>query len=182
MNEPARVGLMARLHEHDVRALGYLVRRRHRRLDGFMCRFTHVGDAPVVIGAALFLMALPFGQLRAAGIRAALALATSHLLVQVLKRTLSRPRPRLPVGVASLIQAPDRFSFPSGHAAAALSVTVAIATVAVMPIALLLLAIGLLVGVSRCYLGVHYPGDVLAGWLLGLVGVLLAVLRTTIGA
>jgi undecaprenyl-diphosphatase len=74
----------------------------------------------------------------------------------------------------SLIDAPDRFSFPSGHAAASLCVALGLASVLPAFFAGLALGIGLLVGISRCYLGVHYPGDVLAGWILALAGASLA--------
>jgi undecaprenyl-diphosphatase len=37
-----------------------------------------------------------------------------------------------------------------------------------------ILAVGLGVGVSRCYLGVHYPGDVLVGWCLASVSFVVA--------
>lgn len=175
MDDRSSVGLLGRLREQDLRALGYVVGRRHPRLDRTVRLLTHVGDAPVMVGVALVLMALPWAVAHRAGVRAGTALVVSHLLVQALKRTISRERPRLPVGVASLIQPPDRFSFPSGHAAAALSVTAAIATAVALPLGIALLAIGLVVGITRCYVGVHYPGDVLAGWLLGLSGVLVSV-------
>ena len=42
------------------------------------------------------------------------------------------------------------------------------------PVAGAVLLVGLLVGISRCYLGVHYPGDVMVGWTLAALSVLAA--------
>ena len=62
---------------------------------------------------------------------------------------------------------PDEFSFPSGHAAGAVVVAAIIS--AFLPVAGLIACLyACLVGYSRVALGVHYPGDVLAGAILGL--------------
>jgi undecaprenyl-diphosphatase len=160
-----------RLNAHDERALHALVLRRRAWIDATMRTITHLGDAAITIGAAALLLVAGPGD---SGTMAASALAGSHLLVQALKRTVARPRPRLPIGIESLVHAPDRFSFPSGHAAAALSVALPLALAAPLPIAAPLLALALLVGLSRCYLGVHFPGDVVAGWLLAAAAILAA--------
>jgi undecaprenyl-diphosphatase len=164
--------LIGRLHHHDERFLHALVRRRRPRLDGFMRAVTHLGDAAATIAAAsLFALGLVPGM-AGAGRLAAFALVSSHLMVQLLKRTVTRARPALPTGFQALMQPPDRFSFPSGHAASTLSVALAMASVLPPWLALPLAALALTVGLSRCYLGVHYPGDVLAGWALALAGLL----------
>lgn len=162
--------LILRLSLTDERALRALLLRRIWWLDHLMRAITHVGGAgfSIALAAVLVLGAVP--GLEAVGVRAAFALALSHLVVQLVKRSVSRARPELPVGLVSLARAPDRFSFPSGHAAASLSVTVPIALAIGGPAGWGVLAVGLVVGFSRCYLGVHYPGDVLAGWLLALLG------------
>ena len=159
---------IAQLGRHDERFLHALVLRRRRRLDRLMRGVTHLGDAAVCVTVAALLASGALPALAAGGRRGAFALVASHLVVQLLKRSVSRPRPAMPTGVEALVQPPDRFSFPSGHAAATLSVALGVAWALPAAPASMVVALALLVGLSRCYLGVHYPGDVAAGWSLAL--------------
>jgi undecaprenyl-diphosphatase len=95
-------------------------------------------------------------------------LIVSHLIVQLVKRTVNRPRPSLREATASLVPEPDRFSFPSGHACAAMAVCLAYA-MAFPTFALPLVLLAMLVGASRVFLGVHYPGDVVIGQIIAIV-------------
>ena len=108
------------------------------------------------------------------GLRLGAATGAATLLSQALKRSLTRARPDVSIaGFEALAANPDRFSFPSGHTAAAFGVAVAFAgePPGLGPLALLL-AVG--IGLSRVYLGAHYPLDVGVGALLGVVGGLAA--------
>lgn len=125
---------------------------------------THLGGTgPSVVAAGL-----PWFSCCALHEASRLALATlivSHCLVQLAKRTVVRVRPAAACDCVALVREPDRFSFPSGHATAAMSVALAYG-MAFPAWALPLLAIASLVGFSRVRLAVHYPSDVLAGQLI----------------
>jgi undecaprenyl-diphosphatase len=75
-----------------------------------------------------------------------------------------------------LVTVPDRFSFPSGHATAAMSMALPLFLAVPGLGGVVFLVTGILVGLSRCYLGVHYPGDVAAGWALAAATLVAVVL------
>ncbi len=128
---------------------------------------THLGGARCTIGVSLAPLAVG-GAWREGAIRALSILVVSHLVVQLIKRTVGRPRPSRGTSCEVLIAEPDRFSFPSGHAAAAMSVALGFATV-VPAFAPALAVLAVVVGFSRVALAVHYPGDVLAGQVLAML-------------
>ena len=136
----------------------------HRVLRRSWIAVTHAGNAPVTIGAVL-LPLLWHDWSRSATARAAAALVVSHIVVQLMKRSVSRSRPATP-----MIRCPDRFSFPSGHATASLAVALSFA-LAFPVLSVPLIVFAVLAGWSRVVLGVHYPGDVLVGQVIALVTV-----------
>jgi undecaprenyl-diphosphatase len=126
---------------------------------------THSGGA----AATLFVSLAPLwleGSVRDGARRSIVLLLVSHVLVQLVKRTVSRPRP---VSLQrQILRAPDRFSFPSGHAAAALSVAIGYASVS-PHLSAPLIGLATIVGASRIVLGVHFPADVLAGQAIAII-------------
>lgn len=133
---------------------------------------TWAGSAFVLVPLAVICsLLLVRAGLRREAFAVALSLCGAMLLSDVVKLLVSRPRP--PV---EHLQSVTGSSFPSGHATQAsafwFSLVLALPAAGVRPlvtrvVAGLALALVLVVALSRVYLGVHYPADVVAGVLLG---------------
>ncbi len=134
-------------------------------------RETWLGTAavltPVSVMAALWLM---WRREIAAAVLSLVALAGAAALTEITKTIVQRPRPEPFFGVT-----PETWSFPSGHSleSAAVYWTLAaiVAARASSParrfVLYSLAVLPLITGLSRIYLGVHYPTDVIAGWAAG---------------
>ncbi|WDM66063.1 MULTISPECIES: phosphatase PAP2 family protein [Xanthomonas] len=138
------------------------------------------GVIPLDIAIVLVLLALRRWR---EGTFAALGFGGSALLNMGAKQFFQRDRPSLWESIAP----ESTFSFPSGHAMGSMTLAAVVIALAWRtrwrwPVTLVASAFALLVGVSRIYLGVHYPSDILGGWsaaLVWVVGLYLAMFRGT---
>ncbi len=163
----AAVGRLQRILSADEALLLSLQRFRRPWRTSIARALTALGDARSWTVAGLACMATRTSLGIHLGLRLGAAASLATFASQALKRSLTRARPDSAiVGFEALARNPDRFSFPSGHTAAAFAVAVAFAgePFGLGPLCLLA-AVG--IGLSRVYLGAHYPLDVGAGALLG---------------
>lgn len=131
---------------------------------------THTGDAAVVILFCLFLFFIDKARKKIA-IPVSITIITAATLNFILKNAFARERP----DILRLLNETD-YSFPSGHAMnnAALYTMLTILTFRYIEnkpkktiLATIFIFLILAIGFSRLYLGVHYAGDIIGGWLLG---------------
>ena len=122
------------------------------------------GEIFILISALLLL----YKPTRKAGLICATALIFDYLLVNMtIKPWVARIRPYdLNPLVTLITEAPHDFSFPSGHTAVAFAFAAAAASMG-RKAHTLSLAFACLMGISRLYLYVHYPTDVLGGAFFG---------------
>ena len=129
----------------------------------------------------LMLLWLGFKRWMREGLFAGVAVIGSALLNLGTKQLFARERPSLWESIAP----ESTYSFPSGHAMGSMTLAWVVVLLAWrtrwrMPVLIAALAFAVLVGLSRVYLGVHYPSDILAGWAaasIWTVGAYLLVFR-----
>ena len=138
-------------------------------LNLFFRAVTHLGGADITIATTLLLMLLSSGDAKLTAIASALALSASHIPVHIIKQLFPRKRPYMMIEKTKFPANPlQDHSFPSGHTTAIFSVVTPY--ILYLPqLAFVLIPLGLCVGISRIYLGLHYPSDVLAGGILGAI-------------
>jgi membrane-associated phospholipid phosphatase len=136
-------------------------------LDRIMLGFTQVGNGFATLGFAVILL---LARERILAYELILGTLTLWLTVVLVKAIVRRSRPYISLTQARIVgyRARGR-SFPSGHTSQSFFIATLMAQHfhASLWVAFLLYAIALLVGLTRMYVGAHYPRDVMAGSILG---------------
>jgi len=140
-----------------------------KKLSQIMKLVTELGSSGFSV---LLILALIIQQQRAIkliGIVMAATLLLSQFAVQSLKRIVNRARPYKSIENTNTIK-PTKcvYSFPSGHTSTAFCIALTMSHF--LPLLnLIFISIASLVGISRIYLGCHYPTDVLIGGSISLI-------------
>lgn len=146
---------------------------RNATADTIMKAVTHLGDMGIFWIMIIFVLFLSKKYTKTAFIMA-LTLALGLLITNlILKNSVHRIRPFHAIEeLFPLINKPEDWSFPSGHATSSIGCGIAMLRNLPKKYGISGFTIGILIAVSRIYLGVHYTTDVVAGALIGTVSAL----------
>lgn len=155
---------------------------RNEPLSKFFIPITHMGDWGLlaILVTLLFLMTPKYRRI---GAMCVLGLILDALVINVIiKPIVGRMRPYDTIeNFSAIVPLFSDKSFPSGHTAAAFVVAVIVCKMLPKRYGILALILACLIGISRLYVGVHYPTDVLCAAIIGTVMGLLSVkIYTTI--
>lgn len=143
---------------------------------------TLLGQPPITVGLATGIIGFAIARENSLFLWLGIVAIVTFAASSIMKIWLRRDRPDNEYVRNMIIHT---FSFPSGHAAgsvASFSLLVYVAA-AMYPPATIVVLVGvvvacLLIGVSRVYLGAHYPSDVVGGWIVGGIGVTVMIAIT----
>lgn len=137
-------------------------------LDPVVSLFTKLGDAGILF-IALSLAMLLYKPTRKAGLVALAAMVLGLLVTNItIKPLVERARPWTVLPITPLVTEKDPNSFPSGHTCAAFAAGLSWARALPWKWGrIAAVAAAVCMGLSRLYVGVHYPSDVLVGAVIG---------------
>jgi len=151
-----------------------LARYRAGGLTSLMKIMTKIGDGYVWTFICILVLIINFHV----GLTISIASLTQIILQQIVKHIFCRERPYIAHDdIFYIIPPPDKFSFPSGHTAAAFVMVFALFHFYPAFFGIILIT-ACLIAMSRVYLGLHYPTDILGGIFLGYVSYKFGILAT----
>lgn len=159
------MNILNSIHNIDVSTFYWLMARKNRQLLTRLSRgVSRSADGPLYI---IIAMALWWAGYEQWATMIAVGFALERLLYCVLKKSCKRNRPAdILDDFTSFICPSDQFSFPSGHTSGAFFMAYCLSEFAPQ-ISASLYSWAVLVGMSRIFLGVHFPTDTVMGALLG---------------
>lgn len=153
------------------RKLFFLIQKafKFKGSDNFFKTITHIYDAP----AYSFMVSLYLTMLYLNGLKMkkiVMLFAISQIVTFSIKKIFGRVRPYITLEAANLVlkEPKDPYSFPSGHTASALMLAFMV-SIHFSILGFIFFVAAFFCAISRIYLGVHYPSDVIGGAVLASV-------------